>query len=114
MIAQGSIIVINKNSNDFINLIGYTVEYIGRGSPLGNPFIIEVDGTRNKVIEKYYPYLQYEYLKKQTIYHFLNSLVDRIIAGENIALECFCSPKPCHGHVIKRALESLIVRKQLT
>lgn len=64
-------------------------KYIGRGSPLGNPFRIGKDGTRKEVIQKF----------KQ---HFLNDpklqLIAKTYKGE--ILGCFCKPLPCHGDII--------------
>jgi len=67
---------------------GYTI-YIGRGSCLGNPFVIGKDGDRNQVIEKYRVWLpdQPELMKT------LDSLRDEILG-------CYCHPLPCHGDVL--------------
>ena len=79
--------------------------YIGRPSPLGNPFVIGRDGDREKVIEKYR-----EYLKKAIKYN------DRIKAEfekirelnkkGDVILICWCAPQKCHGDVIREMIEN--------
>lgn len=70
--------------------------YIGRGSPLGNPYVIGEHGTREEVIRMYRTYLA-------------NKIINRDPAIETAMrnlrhdskLLCFCVPKPCHGKVIE-------------
>jgi len=72
--------------------------YVGRPSPLGNPFAIGRDGTREEVIEKYRAWLG-------TTDAALDELIRiRAIPGD-IELECWCAPAACHADVIKAALE---------
>jgi len=70
--------------------------YIGRGSILGNPFAIGVDGNRSEVINKYREYIKTEIKAK-------NPLVLMVLKSikENSILVCYCKPSPCHGDVIK-------------
>jgi len=73
--------------------------YIGRGSPLGNPFAIDESkgDTREVVIEKFRLYLL-QSLKDGTITkEYLTSLDGKVLG-------CFCKPKACHGDVIVRAV----------
>jgi hypothetical protein len=70
--------------------------YIGRGSKWGNPFIIGKDGDRELVISKYAEYL----VSKPELMRDIKSLKDK-------NLVCFCSPKACHGDVLKRKYEAL-------
>lgn len=65
--------------------------YIGRPSKWGNPFEIGKDGTREEVIEKYEAWLQ-------TQTPLLSALKE--LKGQTLG--CWCSPKPCHGDVLKR------------
>lgn len=71
--------------------------YIGRGSPLGNPFIIGVDGNRDDVVEKYRIYL-YKLIKDKEI------TKEYLISLDNKRLGCFCKPKRCHGDVVVKAV----------
>lgn len=80
-------------------------EYIGRGSPLGNPFVIGKDGTREQVIAKYKDWLQEQIDKgNPVVLDELNRLGNKAIDEKGLALQCFCYPKPCHGEVIKEKL----------
>lgn len=63
--------------------------YIGRGSKWGNPFVIGRDGTREDVVEKYRNWL---------LHNDLVLDVKELIGRD---LVCFCSPKACHGDVLK-------------
>lgn len=69
----------------------YTV-YIGRPSIFGNPFKINGEQDRVKVIEKYNQWVR----KQPEVIEAIRKLKPDDILG------CFCSPKPCHGDVIMR------------
>lgn len=74
--------------------------YIGRphrkwrGSKWGNPFIIGKDGNRKEVIEKYE-----RWIRRQP--QLLEALPELI----GLRLGCWCSPEPCHGHVLVRLMQ---------
>jgi len=69
--------------------------YIGRGSKWGNPFLIGKDGTRKEVIFKYRNYI----LNNKELMTCIHELKDK-------TLGCWCSPKPCHGDVLKEIAEN--------
>jgi len=88
------------------------VVYIGRamgsraGSPLGNPFPLQGEGSRQAVIGQFRGWL-WEQLRKQPrgpAAQELVRLTDRHLAGEDLALACWCAPKACHGDVIAKAI----------
>lgn len=71
--------------------------YIGRGSIWGNPFRLprhHTDADRSRVLEHYER-------------HLLASpeLMARLPELRGKRLGCFCAPKACHGHVLKRYAE---------
>lgn len=68
--------------------------YIGRPGIWGNPFVVDVDGTREEVIEKYRGYV-------------LNTpwLLTKVPNLQGKVLGCWCSPKPCHGDVLVELAE---------
>jgi hypothetical protein len=68
--------------------------YIGRESKWGNPFYIGKDGTRKEVINKYRNYILTNKYLMSCIYELKNK-----------TLGCWCSPKPCHGDVLKEIAE---------
>lgn len=67
--------------------------YIGRGSPWGNPFVIDnYSMTRERAIDCYR-----EWLLMQP------QLVERVkkeLVGQDLV--CFCAPKACHGDILLR------------
>ncbi len=89
--------------------------YIGRGSALGNPFTSIKDrktkadficDSREESIEKYKDYLiQKIYEKAPVITNELNKIW-KANKNNDVFLVCYCSPKSCHGDVIKKAIEN--------
>jgi len=73
--------------------------YIGRPSPLGNPFIVGKNGTRAVVIERYKHWLWSKISKPGFIgdYMIMRSLA---ALDEDSVLICWCYPKACHGSTI--------------
>ncbi len=81
-------------------------EYIGRPSPLGNPFVIGTDGDRAEVVNKYRKWIiaelhdspegrpAQEFRRLQAIYE---------TTGE-LTLVCWCKPLACHGDVISEGI----------
>jgi hypothetical protein len=66
--------------------------YIGSPGPLGNPFIVGQDGTREEVIAKFALWLPTQ-----------PQLLDLMLALRGLTLGCWCTdPDPCHGHVLLR------------
>ena len=94
--------VVNRNS-------GLQGMSIMRGkSPLANPFRIGVDGDRKQVIEKYRVWL-WERMQGDAGSP-VNTELKRLLAIARIrplVLVCCCKPLPCHGDVIRAALEWL-------
>ncbi len=72
--------------------------YIGRGSQFGNPFRIGQDGSRDEVIRKYSSWF-YARLAQDPEF----GAAVRGLRGSTLL--CFCAPLPCHGDVIRDALE---------
>lgn len=70
--------------------------YIGRGSPLGNPYRIGEHGTRAEVIDKYRIWLRDQLVEgNPAVVDAMRNLQD------NSSLLCFCHPNLCHGSVIE-------------
>jgi len=61
---------------------------IDRTGPLGNPFVIGRDGTREEVIAKHK-----QWLFNQPV--FVSLL--RHLKGKTLG--CWCAPLPCHGDI---------------
>lgn len=79
--------------------------YIGRPSPLGNPFVIGRDGTREEVIRKFDNNLISCTPDTNTAWKEIHG-IKQLAKTHNIELECWCAPLPCHGDIIKELIES--------
>lgn len=88
--------------------LGGKGEYIGRPSPLGNPFRVESEKQRGKVISQYREWLLGKVKSKDdTIVSELKRLRSLAETQGELNLACWCSPKQCHGEVIKEVIENL-------
>lgn len=88
--------------------------YIGRGSPLGNPFTgsKNVENTkatfqcssREEAIKSYENYLRVAISNKNSyICNEMNRIWKMAKTGD-VNLVCFCKPKTCHGDIIKKLI----------
>jgi len=92
-----TITVVNKKAHRGVGI------YIGRPSPLGNPFVIGRDGDREAVILKYESWLIGRMnLGDQRIWNALADIKEAHEHGHEVNLICWCAPQACHGDVIKR------------
>lgn len=79
------------------------VEYVGRGrgSVLGNPFVLGRDGDRKKVVQLYRSWLWAHVQRGEgVVWCELVRLVQLARCGE-LVLGCWCCPLTCHGDVIR-------------
>lgn len=82
--------------------------YIGRGSPLGNPFIMKSEEDRDYVCDQYEEWFHKQVKgKNQTVLNELRRIY-LIAKRQDVVLGCYCSPKRCHGETIKRFLEQYL------
>lgn len=98
--------------------------YIGRGSILGNPYTH--DGkksslaklsfpTREEAIEAYKLYFLHMYENDKEFKEYFDMIYEKYKNGEDIYLQCFCKPLPCHGDFIASELQrKLIMEKKAT
>ncbi|QJT71409.1 hypothetical protein GR28A_00121 [Vibrio phage vB_VcorM_GR28A] len=87
--------------------------FVGRGSPLGNPFPARVKADRQKVIARYKNWLLRKYEEgDSSIHKELEKLVRMAKEPEGVQLRCYCKPLDCHGDVIKELVEALIQLEQ--
>ena len=104
---MGDIYVVNYKKFDRGDAVGIC-ENIMRPSDLGNPFKMDDEGQREIVVRQFYHYLRKEYQKKGKVYEKLMYLSKKVMEGEDLYLICCCSPKLCHGDIIKNALIGII------
>lgn len=101
-----SIRVLNRKTDDTRGAV-----YIGRPSPLGNPFRLQSAGgryTRDASVDTYDGYLRERIAGRDpAVLGELSRLLEKAREG-NLALECYCAPERCHGDVIKAVLEEAL------
>lgn len=87
-------------------------EYIGRGSPLGNPYS-HMDntkaehkvGTREEAIAAYRQWLMDQIASgNAVVIQELDRLATIAMNQGKLILRCYCAPKACHGDVIREVL----------
>lgn len=98
------ILVLNRNDYDGV---GY---YVGRPTPLGNPYHIGRCGSRRDVIAIYAVWLD-EQLRRMTPARemFKMLLLDYMRTGE-LKLICYCAPLACHADVIADRIRQICER----
>ena len=97
-VKSGGTITINKKTDDklrqWAEFEGLFVP-IDRGSPWGNPFVLDEDGDRDTVCNSYGVYIDLKY-----------SLVKRVNELQGKVLACWCYPKRCHGDELIRRINN--------
>jgi hypothetical protein len=85
----------------------YSREYNQLASPLGNPYKVAPDMTTEQAIRLYRLWLWRRIQERGSAYRELVRLAGLAQEGE-LLLACYCHPKPCHGDVVKSAIEWII------
>jgi len=80
--------------------------YIGRPSPLGNPFTVREHG-REGCIEKYGVWLRRELNTNPEVKREMNRLYWLYKREGKLTLICWCAPLACHGDVLKQIFEEM-------
>lgn len=81
--------------------------YCGRGSALGNPFILKNEAQRDEVCDKYDTYFKEQIaIGNKPMLAQLQIIKDATTKGD-VNLGCFCAPKRCHCETIKSYIEGL-------
>lgn len=84
---------------------GYSFVYVGRGSPLGNPFVMHKESMRDEVCDNYQAHFD---SKKRVdgspVRKELMVLLQRMLNGEKLNLQCFCKPRCCHADTLAASL----------
>lgn len=113
------IYVYNSHQEDFTSRPNNF--YIGRPSPLGNPFthngvktsLAKLSfKTREEAIEAYDKYFDKMYGVDEELTKAFDEIYEHYKNGEDVYLQCFCKPKSCHGDVIANKLQKkLLIEK---
>lgn len=71
--------------------------YIGRGTPFGNPYVVNQAVSRAEAIARYREYFYAKLERDPAFSILLERLRGRVLA-------CHCKPMDCHGDVIAEYL----------
>lgn len=107
------ITVINKHKHHTMSIFTRTA-YVGRPSPLGNPYRMMNEADRNGVIEKYEAWLRMKMRSTNPTSTEMARLLTILKDGRGLKLqlECSCAPKACHADIIKKVLEEMLEKEK--
>jgi hypothetical protein len=84
-------------------------DYIGRPSPLGNPFTSKQEGSKEQAIAKYRLWLNTQWRTGyKPVCDELKRLAQKLKTTGEINLVCWCAPAKCHGEIIATAIRSIL------
>ena len=69
--------------------------------------------TREESIEKYSDYFDVMYEGNIEFKAIVDEIYSKYKKGETIYLECCCKPLPCHGDIIAKKLQKMLIREKL-
>lgn len=84
--------------------------YCGRGSVLGNPYVIGADGDRNAVCAKYQVYFDGLINDQNNPITIEVKRIYKIARTTNVVLLCFCAPAKCHCITIKNEIDKHLLQ----
>lgn len=99
--------------------------YCGRsrhGNPLGNPYthngkrtsIAKLTvPTREMAIEAYSMYFDSMYGVDEDLTKAFDEIYEEYKKGEDVYLQCFCKPLPCHCDVIADRLQRKLIKEKM-
>lgn len=81
-------------------------EYVGRPSPLGNPFPMDDESDRDDVCDEYgHWFAEQLKCKNKLVLGELHRLQEIHRLNGELTISCWCAPKRCHAETIKSWLE---------
>lgn len=79
--------------------------YVGRTTPVGNPFVMKHEGMRDEVCDDFKVYLNTKLARNDRhIVKWFDNMVTRLNTGEYLILGCHCAPRRCHADQLKEVL----------
>lgn len=87
-------------------------EYVGRSSPLGNPFRMLGEDTRDYVCDQYALWLREKIAAKNPQVTAEIERLCKIASQGDLKLACFCTPRRCHADFIKLILEEKLAAQK--
>lgn len=95
---------------------------IFRPSILGNPYThikdkqtltIYLVKDRDEAIDMYSHYFDIMYGSNVEFTREVDAIYEKYKNGEEVYLECYCSPLRCHGDIIKEKLEKRLLKEKI-
>ena len=117
---MGQIIVYNSHNEDHTS--NPNNFYIGRGGVLGNPFthngvktkLAKLSfKTREEAIEAYDKYFEKVYGADEDFTKAFDEIYKHYKNGEDVYLQCFCKPLPCHGDILADKLQRKLIKERM-
>ena len=113
----GHIRVSNKRDGKEAVREGETVVLVDRTHPeLGNPYVLRDKKSREQrdvVCNQFERMAEHDMKNRGPIYREVMALADRVEAGEQVALQCWCKPERCHADwICDRVREEVQYRRQ--
>jgi len=114
-----AIIVYNRTREDHSNNPNNFP--IFRPSILGNPYTeikdrntkaMYVVKDREEAIRRYSDYFDIMYGSNEAFTKAVDKIYEKYKKGEDVYLECYCAPKPCHGDVIAEKLRKRLIKEK--
>ncbi len=99
------------------NYRGHDAVYVGRGTPLGNPYSHLPTGssqakfkveTRDEAVDKYAEWLPDAMKTDPMVRKVFEGLVQFYRDFGELTLSCYCAPKRCHAEVIARMVQEAV------
>jgi hypothetical protein len=81
--------------------------YCGRGSPVGNPYTMDVGITRTQVCNNYELWFNKELKDPDSKFSKYIGYMVALHKYYDITLGCYCFPKKCHCETIKNHVERI-------
>lgn len=85
---------------------------VGRPTPLGNPFVMHGEHTRDAVCDNYEAWFNDKVARNdERVMNQLRSIWKAGRGKEYVVLGCWCAPRRCHAETIARYLNQFLWRK---
>lgn len=106
----GQIRIGNKRKSSSATPEAYEVIFnIDRPNPLANPYAITKTQNRQEVIMAFRKALDLDIRQRSgPRYQEICRIAQCVLDGQDVILMCWCQPLPCHGQVIKEAIEQMV------
>ena len=115
MIEPGHVRTVNLRGHDGIAIEpDETAIRVDRANPIfGNPYHMlrrNDPHSRDIALSAYRQDLQKDIARNGPINQEIELLAQRLNTGENLALQCWCAPLPCHGDFLVQAIRKAAER----